>query len=153
MFNHNLFLNEKQQEDLSVTVKNALEAWENGIFAWSAWVGEFLAHQSGVTLSGHKISDTEFLQKSLRACLSKKLTFTDVEMFEGAESGDTHLQMTAKLNDTNGTEEDYHICLTLAQNIFTYSYDLEIVAPELEDVTVCRCAERRTAQRLVPAFA
>lgn len=129
MFNHNLFLNEKQQEDLSVTVKNALEAWENGIFAWSAWAGEFLAHQSGVTLSGHKISDTEFLQKSLRACLSKKLTFTDVEMFEGAESGDTHLQMTAKLNDTNGTEEDYHICLTLAQNIFTYSYDLEIVAP------------------------
>lgn len=51
MFNHNLFLNEKQQEDLSVTVKNALEAWENGIFAWSAWVGEFLAHQNGVTLS------------------------------------------------------------------------------------------------------
>ena len=153
MFNHNLFLNEKQQEDLSVTVKNALEAWESGIFAWSAWVGEFLAHQNGVTLSGHKMSDTEFLQKSLRACLSKKLTFTDVEMFEGAESGDTHLQMTAKLTDTNGTEEDYHICLTLAQNIFTYSYALEIVALELEDVTVCRCAERRTAQRLVPAFA
>lgn len=153
MFNNNLFLDVKEPEDLSVTVKNALETWEKGIFAWSSWASDFLAHQNGVTLSGHKMSDTEFMQKSLRACLSKKLTFTDVEMFEGAESGDTHLQMTAKLTDTNGKEDDYHICLTLTQNIFTYSYDLEIVAPELEDVTVCRCAERRTAKRLVPAFA
>ena len=73
MFNHNLFLNEKQQEDLSVTVKNALEAWENGIFAWSTSAGEFLAHQSGVTLSGHKISDTEFLRKKFASLPEQKI--------------------------------------------------------------------------------
>ena len=154
MFNNNLFLNVPQKADLSATVREASEAWQNGVFTWNAWVKEFLAHQQNITLSGDFISDEEFLTQSMKACLSQKLSFEDVQMFEGAESGNTHLQMNAKLTDKlNGSEKSYHICLTLAENIFSCRYETEIISPEMKDVTVCRCAERRSAKKLIPAFA
>lgn len=154
MFNNNLFLNVPPKADLSATVREALQAWENGIFTWYAWVKEFLTQNKNLSLSGDVISDEEFLTQSMNACLSQKLSFEDVQMFEGAESGNTHLQMNAKLTDKlNGNEKSYHLCLTLVENIFSYHYETEIISSEMKDVTVCRCAERRSAKRLVPAFA
>ena len=38
MFNNNLFLNIPQKADLSATVREASEAWQNGVFTWNAWV-------------------------------------------------------------------------------------------------------------------
>ena len=105
MFKNNLFLNVPQKADLSVTVREASKAWQNGVFTWNAWIKEFLAHQQNIT---------------------EKL---------------------------NGSEKSYHICLTLAENIFSCRYETEIISPEMKDVTVCRCAERRSAKKLIPAFA
>ena len=34
MFNNNLFLNAPQKADLSATVREASEAWQNGVFTW-----------------------------------------------------------------------------------------------------------------------
>ena len=78
MFNNNLFLNVPQKADLSVTVREASKAWQNGVFTWNAWIKEFLAHQQNITLSGDVISDEEFLTQSMKACLSQKLSFEDV---------------------------------------------------------------------------
>ena len=154
MFNNNLFLNIPPKADLSANLHDALEAWENGIFTWHAWVKEFLTQNRNLSLSGEVISDENFYTESMLACQSQKLSFEDVQMFEGAESGNTHLQMNAKLTDKlNGSEKSYHICLTLVESIFSCHYEIEIISPEMKDITVCRCAERRSAKRLVPAFA
>lgn len=141
------------KEDLSTTMKNALTAWENGAIAWGAWVYSYLISTNNIAISGVKMSANDFLAKTAAACVSSSLSFENVEISD-EEFGVSHLQMTARITDLRSNiAKDYHICLSVNDTLFSRSYDLEIVSPDMQnDVTVCHCAEYKM-RKFVPAFA
>ncbi len=141
------------KEDLSTTMKNALNAWENGAIAWGAWINSQLLFANSIAISGVKMSANDFLAKTAGACVSGSLSFENVEISD-EKFGLTHLQMTARVTDLrSNTVKDYHICLSVNDTLFARTYDLEVVSPDMQnDVTVCHCAEYKM-RKFVPAFA
>lgn len=141
------------KEDLSTTMQNALTAWKNGAISWGAWFNSQLLCANNIAISGLKMSATDFLAKTASACASSSLSFENVEISD-EKFGLTHLQMTAKITDLRtNIAKDYHICLSVNDTLFSRTYDLEVVSPEMQnDVTVCHCAEYKM-RKFVPAFA